>query len=35
MTDMQEVIGPLRFVIVGFGLSELVFVMWEDQVDTA
>lgn len=32
---MQEVIGPLRLVIVRFGLSKLVFVMWEDQVDTA
>lgn len=35
MADMQEVIGPLGFVIVGFGLSELIFVMWENQVDTA
>lgn len=30
MANMQEVIGPLGFVIIGFGLSELIFVMWED-----
>ena len=34
MTDMDEILNPVRFVNIGLRLSNLILVMWENKVNS-
>lgn len=35
MTDMDEVLDPVRLIVMGLGLGKFVFMMREDEIDSS